>query len=170
MAIQMIFCLETNKRANTDYIYIRETIDYLYQTNNQIKISPVYMCTKTKYKSKDVLREIEKKVKAFTIGQSKVFYCIDTDEYEISAEHENALQDIRKFCDEKGFEFIWFCHDVEEVFLGRKVHDSQKVQEAGAFRKRNGINEVSLKKLSEKAYRLCTSNIICVLDKYLDRK
>ena len=31
MAKQLIFCLETNKRANTDYIYIKEAIDFLYQ-------------------------------------------------------------------------------------------------------------------------------------------
>lgn len=63
MAIQMILCLETNKKANTDYIYIKETIDFLYQKNNQIKISPLYMSTKTKYKSGDIIREIAKKKK-----------------------------------------------------------------------------------------------------------
>lgn len=30
MAIQLIFCVETNKRADTDSIYIRETINHLY--------------------------------------------------------------------------------------------------------------------------------------------
>ncbi len=170
MAIQMIFCLETNKRANTDYIYIKETIDYLYQTNNQIKFSPVYMCTKTKYRSKDVLREIERKTKEFTIGQSKVFYCVDTDNYEISTEQENALQNVREFCDAKDFEFIWFCHDIEEVFWGKKIPDSQKVQEAGAYRKRKEIKGLPLKRLTESNYRSCTSNIISVLDKYLVRK
>lgn len=74
MAIQMIFCLETNKRANTDYIYLKETINHMYQLSNQIKLSPVYMGTKTKYQSKDVLKEIIHKIKAFTIGQTKVIY------------------------------------------------------------------------------------------------
>lgn len=41
----MIFCLETNKRAGTDYIYIKEIINYLYQISNQVKISPIYMGT-----------------------------------------------------------------------------------------------------------------------------
>lgn len=82
MAIQMILCLETNKRANTDYIYIKEVIDHLYQKSNQVKISLVHMGTKTKYRSKDVLKQIAQKMKAFTIGQTKVIYCIDTDEFE----------------------------------------------------------------------------------------
>ena len=112
MAIQMIFCLETNKRANTDYIYIQETIDWLYQKSNQIKFSPVYMGTKTKYRSKDILKEIKQKTKEFTIGQTKVIYCIDTDEYEKNPEHANAFRDINRFCEENSYDLIWFCHDV----------------------------------------------------------
>lgn len=42
MARQLIFCLETNKRANTDYIYIKEAIDFFYQESRQVKISLIY--------------------------------------------------------------------------------------------------------------------------------
>lgn len=41
MAIQMIFCLETNKRAGTDYIYIKEILDNWYQLSNQVKLTPI---------------------------------------------------------------------------------------------------------------------------------
>lgn len=171
MAIQMIFCLETNPRANTDYIYIKETIDYLYQKSNKVKITPVYMGSKTKYQSKDILREISRKKKEFAaIGQTRVIYCIDTDEYEKNIEHANAFRDIRQYCEEKDHELVWFCHDVEEVFLGKRVPDSQKVQEAGTYRRKNGIREMYFNKLSEKTVRPHTSNLMCILDKYLTRK
>ncbi len=62
------------------------------------------------------------------------------------------------------------CHDVEEVFWGHKVSDSQKVQEAFSFRKKKRITEISSKNLSSKDKRTCTSNILDVLDKYLIRK
>lgn len=94
MAIQIILCLETNKRANTDYIYIKEILNYFYQKSNQIKISPVYMGTKTKYQSTDILKEIKRKTKDFTIGKTKVIYCIDTDEYEKNTEHANEFRAI----------------------------------------------------------------------------
>ena len=129
MAIQMILCVETNKKADTDSIYISETINY------QIKISKIYMNTKSKYDSKDVLRQIDKKSKAFTIGKTKVIYCIDTDQYEKNIEHLKELNNINQYCEKNNYDLIWFCHDVEEVYLEQRVLDSQKVQEAARFRK-----------------------------------
>lgn len=170
MAVQIILCVETNKKADTDSIYISEVINHLYVMNNQIKISKVYMDSKSKYKSNRVLKEIEKKIKSFIIGETIVIYCVDTDEYVKNIEHERELQDISQFCDEKGYDLIWFCHDVEDVFLGKKISDSQKVQEAGAFRRKRGIKEIDLNKLSSNVKGAHTSNILRILDKYLSRK
>lgn len=170
MAIQMIICLETNSRSKTDYIYIKETLDYLYEINNQVKISPVYMDGKNKYQTKGVLREIAQKIKAFTIGRSVVFYCVDTDDYEKNTEHANEFHDIRQFCKKSGYEFIWFCHDIEEVFLSKKLSDSQKVREAGAFRNRKGIKNIPLERLTQETVKPSASNIVYILDQYLKRK
>ena len=130
MAIQMIFCVETNKRADTDSIYLSEIISHFYRLNNQTKISKVYMGTKSKYQAKDVLREIDNKTKAFVIGETKVVYCIDTDDYEKSQEQENQFHSIEQFCNVNDYDLIWFCHDVEDVFLGKRISDSLKVREA----------------------------------------
>lgn len=170
MAIQMILCVETNKKADTDSIYISETINHWYKITNQIKISKVYMNTKSKYNSKDVLREIDKKAKAFTIGETKVIYCVDTDQYEKNIEHATELNNIHQYCEENHYDLIWFCHDVEEVFCGQKVLDSQKVQEAATFRRKKKIEEIQLDKLSCNVKCACTSNILNILDKYLSRK
>lgn len=170
MAIQMIFCLETNKKAGTDYIYIREILNYLYQISNQVKISPIYMGTKTKYKSDDVLQQIDQKKEDYIHGETKVIYCIDTDEYEKMPEHKNAFRDIRQFCKENKYELIWFCHDVEEVFVGKRISDSQKVQIAKAFRNKKEIEKLSQERLSEEEPKPCASNVLRVLDQYLERK
>lgn len=170
MAIQIIFCVETNKKADTDGIYISEIIRHLYQLNNQIKLSKVYMNTKSKYRSKDVLREITTKTKAFTIGETKVIYCIDTDAYEKDINHKTELNEITRFCGQNGYDLIWFCHNVEDVFLGKLIPDSQKVQEAAAFRRKQRIKEICPAQLSTDIKRVHTSNILLVLDKYLSRK
>lgn len=170
MSIQMILCVETNRRADTDYIYISETIKHLYKTDKQITINKVYMGSKTKYKSKEVLRNIKQLTKDFTIGETRVIYCVDTDAYETDVEHKKVFDDISRFCEENGYELIWFCHDIEDVYIGKKISDSQKVQEAGAFRKKNKINEMELDQLSSDKMRVHTSNILCILDKYLSRK
>ena len=43
MGLQLILCVETNKKTQSDYIYIKETIDHFYKFDpTQVKISPVY--------------------------------------------------------------------------------------------------------------------------------
>lgn len=61
MAMQMILCVETNKKADTDSIYILDTIKHWYKLNNQVKINKVYMNAKSKYNAKDVIKDIDKK-------------------------------------------------------------------------------------------------------------
>lgn len=170
MALQMIFCVETNKRADTDSVYLSETINNYYQITNQIKISKVYMETKSKYNSKSVLKEIEQKRNAFSIGDTKVIYCVDTDEHESNYDHRRELEKVSRFCKENDYDLIWFCHDVEDVFLGRRISDSEKVSQAAAFRRKKGIQGVALDKLSSASLKNHCSNIIHVLDKYLLRK
>jgi hypothetical protein len=80
------------------------------------------------------------------------------------------LDNIDKYCKENHYDLIWFCHDVEEVYLGRKAPDSQKVQEAAAFRRKKQIEKLQSGKLSCDGKHVCTSNILNVLDKYLSRK
>lgn len=170
MAIQMIFCVETNKQADTDSIYILETIKHWYKLSNQIKISKIYMNTKSRYNSKDVRREIDKKTKDFITGKTSVIYCIDTDQYEKNADHAKELDNISQYCEENHYDLIWFCHDVEEVFLGKKISDSRKVQEAAMFRRKSKIEEIRTDDLSSNAKCACTSNILSILDKHLSRK
>lgn len=44
MGIQLIFVVETNKKCNSDWIYIKDTIEYFYDYNRtEVKFSPVYM-------------------------------------------------------------------------------------------------------------------------------
>lgn len=170
MAIQLIFCLETKKSADTDWIYIKETIDYYFVVNNQVKLNKVYMNTKTRYKSKDVLKDIDKKTKEFEIGDTIVIYCVDTDEFEKNINHEQELMNVSAFCKTKNYELIWFCHDVEEVFWGHKVSDSLKVKEAAKFRNKKMIKQIDENNLSSEKKVFQKSNLISVLQNYLLKK
>ena len=54
MVLQLIFVVETNKKCNSDWIYIKDTIEHFYQyERTQIKLSVVYMDGKGKYKQKE---------------------------------------------------------------------------------------------------------------------
>lgn len=166
----MILCVETKKSADTDSIYILDTINRWYKVDNKVKISKINMNSKSRYNSKDVVREIAKKKKEFVLGDTHVIYFIDTDQYDRNPEHERELKEITRYCEDNGINLVWFCHDVEEVFLGHKVSDSQKVQEATTFRRKRKIEEIQIEKLSCNTQRAYVSNIMNILDKYLARK
>ena len=54
MGLQLIFVVETNKKCNSDWIYIKDTIEHFYQyERTQVKLSVVYMDGKGKYKQKE---------------------------------------------------------------------------------------------------------------------
>lgn len=170
MGLQLIFCVETNKGAETDWVYIDETIKAKYKLSNQISLKKICMETKSKYNSRKVFKEIEEKTRRYTHGKTKVIYCIDTDAYESNYEQKQEFEDVKRFCAINGYDLIWFCHDVEEVFLGKQVENSQKVKEAGAFRNGRKIGNISDARLSAIGLGAKSSNILRVLDKYLERK
>ena len=44
MGVQLIFAVETNKNCNSDWIYIKDTIEQFYEYDRtQLKLSVVYM-------------------------------------------------------------------------------------------------------------------------------
>ena len=53
MGLQLIFAVETNKNSNSDWIYIKDTIEYFYEyQRTQVKFSIVYLDGKGNYNSK----------------------------------------------------------------------------------------------------------------------
>ena len=173
MGLQLIFVVETNKKCKSDWIYIKDTIDRFYQYDQtQVKFSPVYMDGKGKYKSKK--KEISNLISQYTAGnktnQSKVIFCFDCDDYDSKPEDAEFLANAKRYCDENGYDFIWFCKDIEQVYLGKKVDDSQKKKESAMFKAKGLIDVVDESKLIVKAYRANTSNIMTVIDQYLSHK
>ena len=96
--------------------------------------------------------------------------CFDCDDYDSKPEDAEFLVNDRRYCDQKGYDFIWFCKDIECVYLGKKVDDSQKKNESAMFKVKKLINTVEERKLLVNNYRANTSNILNVMDRYLVRK
>lgn len=107
MAIQMILCVETKKAADTDSFYILDTIYHYYKVDRKIKISKINMNTKSRYNSKGVIREIAQKKRAFELGDTRVVYFIDTDQYEKNPDHARELDEISRYCNDHGFDLVW---------------------------------------------------------------
>lgn len=168
MSKQILLCVEANKQSRTDYQYIEAAIRRFYVNDRKIVYRPVFMGSKTKYNAKDVVRDIEKRIKAYT-GETHVIYFIDTDDYNTSPETRRLYEDITAYCRTKGFEFVFFCRDVEDVFIGHQINDSEKIRQVAAFNRKNDIKNVDEAKLRVNEHRQHCSNILNILDKYWKR-
>lgn len=170
MGLQLIFVVETNRTCKSDWIYIKNTIDRFYTYDHaHLKLSPVYMNGKTKYeyKNKEVKSLITQYEKAAPNNKSRVIYCFDCDDYETKPEDANFLALTQAFCQNQGYEYFWFCKDIERVFLQKKVSDSQKKKEAARFMAKKQINKVNGNDLSATNYRENASNLLTVIDKFI---
>ena len=165
---QILFCVETTKQANTDYQYIRETILHFYTENKKNIYRPIYMESKSRYNSNTVLKEIRRKQKVFK-GETHVIYFIDTDDYDISPEANQELDQIRSFCAKNSYDFVFFCKDVEDVYYGRRIPATSKVQTVEQFKRRHSIRTINAIQLQSEKYKHHYSNIMTILDKYWTR-
>ena len=168
MGLQIIFVVETTRKCNSDWIYIKDTIEHFYSyERTQVKFSVIYMEGKWKYnkKEKEINNLISQYRAASKSNQSKVIFCFDCDDYDINQEDADFLKGAKRYCDKKEYEFVWFCKDVEQVYLEDKVVDDQKKKTAAKFKENKLISNVSSKQLSANNFRANSSNIMLVLDR-----
>lgn len=58
-----------------------------------------------------------------------------------------VLENAREYCNNKGYDFTWFCKDVEQVYIGKRVVDSQKKKETTTFKANRLIVKVDTGRL-----------------------
>ena len=176
MGLQLVFVVEANKKSKTDWIYIKDTIDRFYKYDvAHLKLSTVYMDGKNKYlvKEKEVKSLISQYNGASAKNVTKVIYCFDCDDYDSNPVDKDFIDKTQKFCKSNNYEYVWFCKDIERVYLGKKVEDGQKNREATKFKADKLIDGVNESRLRGKSICPNMSNILSVLDKfkpYLVRK
>ena len=160
MSRQILLCVETNSKARTDYQYINETIHRFYVNDPKISYKPIFLESKSMYASPKKQREIGKYIKAYP-EDTTVIYFIDLDDYDTNYETKKLFEDIKKYCETHAYELVFFCRDVEEVYLGKRVK---------RFKSKKMIEAVLPQNLSQNEYKINGSNILNVLDKFWTRK
>ena len=169
MGLQLIFVVEANKKSKTDWIYIKETIDRFYKYDvAHLKLSAVYMEGKNKYlsKVKEVNLLISKYNGASSINVTKVIYCFDCDDYDSNPVDKEFLEKTQEFCNANNYAYVWFCKDIERVYLGKKVEDGHKNREATRFKANKLIDGVKESRLNGKSISHNMSNILRGLDEF----
>ena len=171
MSLQLIFVVESNKQCKSDWIYIKDTVEHFYQINQaHTKLSVVYMNSKSRYNSNSVEKEIQNMVSQFNSRESRVIYCFDCDDYDSKYDDQKFLEDAKQYCKINSYDFVWFCKDIEQVYMGKSVTDKQKKSTATNFSGKRLIYKVDERKLSVDNFQIKCSNIMKVLDQYLTRK
>lgn len=172
---QVIFVVETNDKKQTDDIYIKKLINSYYDlTDNNITYKFVHMAGKGKYKNRSVTSKINNYVKENQKGLNIIIYCIDTDRIDKDSESVVFLEEVQKYCQQNKYEFVWFCYEIENVFLGKTISEENKVKEAISYQKRETIfDDKIIKNMSIMDGKQKTnnkSNIVLVLNKYFKIK
>ncbi len=166
----VLICVETNSKANTDRIYINKAIKYFYENNNEISIKYKYLNSKSNYANLKLLKEIKADVKIVGIENTTVLFCVDTDEFDINPLDKKLNKEIEEYCKKNGFRFTWFCKNVEEVFLHKKVDHNEKLKESRRFNSIEGIGRATENDLKSHTFNNRKSNLLNNLDDVLKRK
>lgn len=172
---QLIICVEANNQTKSDFIYINDAIKEFYRLDTHTKISPVFMDGRGNYDTPKTEREIIKRIKEYAVSNSRnesyVLYCFDCDKYDTNSEDKDFLEKARHYCSKEGNRrFVWFCRDVEDVFLGKQTDKKQKRKEANRFKAKNLIKAIDISNLSGSQFKSHFSNLCTVLDEFLVRK
>ena len=168
---QVILCVETNKQAKTDAGYIDAVIKQHYCINSEIKLQYEYFSGKGKYKAPSTLKNIKKDIEALKDESlSTVIYFIDTDKYDSNPEDQKLNTEIQNFCNQRGYHLVWFCRNIEEVFLHKMVEDSKKKEAVAKFKAENNLGKATEKTLSARSMGREKSNMLLVLNQVLEKK
>ena len=101
---------------------------------------------------------------------TNIIYFIDTDDWDVSADDSKILEQIQAYCAENNYDFVFFCKDVEDVFIGKRVANTEKISAIKRFKSTHAIGNMEAKHLEGKRYQVHYSNIMNVLDKYWERR
>lgn len=136
-----VFCVETTRQAQTDNVYINQTLKRFFNAGTKNTIRYVYLDSKGHYNNKKTLREIDKLIR--NSNWHKVIYFLDTDRYDINYDDVKVWENITKFCEQNDYELVSFSRNVEDVYLGEIIQDSEKIKMAAKFQRDNAINNIS---------------------------
>ena len=164
---QLILCVETNSNAKTDYVYINETINRFYLYNPKTRREIIYLNGKTNYDKHE--NEIDYSKRHFR-GETTVIMFIDIDNYDSDPEDIKRWKNIESYCKQMNYELVFFTKDVEDVYLGHRIKNNDKVKESIRFRAKKLIDSVDELKLRREQITPHSSNVLLVLDKYLDKR
>lgn len=171
MNLGLILVMETSAPGKSDDIYIRSVLDHYYDLKG-VTIARVFLDGKRNYSSKKVLSQIRSYQAMYRSQKmnSQVIYFIDTDSVSKVYDKGSFFSNVSAFCASNFYELVWFCKDVENVFLHKEPGTVvNKLNAAKEFVRTNAIVDISQSSIKRQSIEPESSNILGILDKYLKR-
>ena len=166
--MQLLLAVECSKESKSDEMYIKSFINKYFDVGFN-KLSFVYLNGKTNYKN--IKNTINKKVREYS-GSSHVIFCLDTDSN--TPDNKALNDDIVSFASTNNFDLVWFCKDIEDVFLNRKISKNVKSDTATSFYKKKDYSKIKVSSFSiNKNWNELNpknSNLYTIINKYLNSK
>ena len=159
-------CVETKGKNGTDVLYINTAITHFYGEKRGVVRRYLRLGSKYRYNSRANLKAINDFKKNSCGSETSIVYFIDVDKYDIDMEARSKFDEIRNYCQRNNYGFVFFSKDIEDVFLGHQVSDSEKDDKAREFARSKNITKVSKDKLISKQIKKHFSNMLTVLDSY----
>ncbi len=162
----IVICVESSKQAGFDDKYIDNIIKHYYGDRNPIRY--VNMDGKGNYNKRSIKQNIQDKCIGFR--EAVIIYAIDLDYFESNYQQKELNERVIAYVNQMNYQLVWFYPNIEHVLVGEDVDKNKKRARVTQFTKNQDIifiNTVYLEALTiKKGY----SNILSVLDKYLQRK
>ena len=168
----MIFLVETNKQCNSDWMYIKSTLDIYFPITQNIHYQPVYMNGKSKYNSAQCQTRVNALAKSYAkTGDTVVFLCIDLDDWKNNTKDSEMNAKIENYCSQNGYHLIWFHKNIEHVFWKiEHVESKQKRTMANRFLTSNRCNHIKKEDLlSSNKSSEGKSNLLLAVSKYFEQ-
>ena len=171
--LQLILVVETSKEEKSDTIYINDVLKKFFDLSD-INVQWEYLGGKTNYNNKKIENKIKNLTKMFksnVSGKTTTIYFIDTDSTETEYKRGSFFYNLQEYVKERGYELVWFCKNIENVFLHKDPnYIDNKTEAAMQFVYDNRIDSIDKNALSKVAIELNCSNILVVLSKHIPNK
>lgn len=160
--IELIFLVETRASNKSDWMYIKSTLDFYYEQRT-------YGISKIFAKTKSQLIDQNENIKTKISNSSRTPKVIIVADYD---RDENLNDKIIVYCKDNDYDLVWMNLDIEDVYLGKQIPSNTKGKEAINFQTKKDKLFPLITTLNNKSplQKRHTSNILCILDKYLTRK
>lgn len=171
MGLQLIICVETNKKCKSDEMYIRAIVKHFFNDKlKNVRLNFVYMGSKTQYQSSKVCKDIDKFVDKYC-GKSEVIYIFDTDKIFDSQTDITFQKGSEIYVKNKNYHYIWFCENIESVILSMNSIANKKQMAEDFLRKSAHFkwNEIT-PRLKRNTKVQQSSNILLVLCELLQEQ